>query len=131
MYPEFAIPTDLAWPTHPGTVTFIGPDGNERVESADRIPDWLKFAPGSNGTPVPVVRVVRLVSEQGSSLRSYGTDGRLLWVGLTVPAAPSTQPESPAEFPAPPRTARSTRSSLIVRPAVRRPSPVAEPTGWF
>src|SRR5262249_22292624 len=40
--------------SHPGTVTFVGIDGTERTESAAQLPDWLKFAPGADGSPVPV-----------------------------------------------------------------------------
>lgn len=81
MFPTFASP---ARPSHPGVVTFVGTDGVERPEPADRLPEWVAFAPDAAGGAVPVVRVVRLKTDRGTALRSYAADGRLLWVGLTV-----------------------------------------------
>jgi hypothetical protein len=95
MFPEFTARTEFPRNAHPGTVTFVGPDGLVREESAEQIPDWLKFAPGADGRPVPVVRVVRLSGPAGYSLRSYGADGRLLWVTLPVPPAPLSAPSAP------------------------------------
>jgi hypothetical protein len=122
MFPEFTARTEFPRSTHPGTVTFVGPDGEERVEKAEHLPDWLKFAPGTDGTPVPVVKVVRLAGDRAASLRSYGVDGQLLWVGLSVPPAQSVtrlDPPVPAHRP-------------TNRLAFRRPSkPVAQTTGWF
>ncbi len=110
MFPEFATP---ARPMHPGVVTFVGADGAERAEPADRLPEWLAYAPDADGRAVPVVRVVRLNTDRSTGFRSYGADGRLLWVGLTVTTAPT-------EFVTTPR------------PAARRPV-AAEPVavGWF
>jgi hypothetical protein len=121
MFPEFTAATEFPRTTHPGTVTFIGPDGSERVEKAEHLPDWLKFAPGADGAPVPVVKVVRLAGDRSASLRSYAADGSLVWVGLTVPPAPSV--------------ARVDRTPVAPRPTsragFRRAKPVAETTGWF
>ena len=124
MFPEFSARTEFPRTSHPGTVTFVGTDGTQRVEPADHIPDWLKFAPGPDGTPVPVVRVVRLQTDRGYSLRSYGADGHLLWVGLTVASTPPAQ------------TLQLDQSSAVTRaPQLRQPPaprPLAnEPSGWF
>src|SRR5207248_6520498 len=62
---------------HPGSITFIDADGTERTEPADRLPDWVKFAPGSDGRAWPVVRVARVPAAGGYSVRSFGADGRL------------------------------------------------------
>lgn len=106
MFPEFFARTEFPRIAHPGTVTFVGTDGAEHAEPADQIPDWLKFAPGSDGLPVPVVRVVRVSNGSGFGLRSYGPDGRLLWVTLPATAAP-------------------------VEVAPRRPARELATTGWF
>lgn len=77
--------TDLA--THPGTITFIAPDGSETVQQADTMPDWLKFVNGRDGRPVPVVLIARVRAGSAFTLRSYGADGRLLAI-TPVPAGP-------------------------------------------
>ncbi len=100
--------------THPGIVTFVGTDGVERTESADRLPGWVAFAPNDDGDAVPVVRVVRLKTDRGTALRSYGADGRLLWVGLTVTGTPTDGPVA-TQRPAPSLTVSTGRS----------------PVGWF
>jgi hypothetical protein len=87
MFPEFPPATRFPRSAHPGTVTFVGPDGTQRTENAANLPDWLKFVPDAGGSPVPVVRVVRVANNGSHSLRSYGPDGRLLWVGVMVPQA--------------------------------------------
>ncbi|MBX9579676.1 MAG: hypothetical protein K2X87_05145 [Gemmataceae bacterium] len=107
MLPEFAGRTDPTQTPHPGTVTFVGPDGRPQTEPADRLPDWVKFAPGPDGAAVPVVRVVRVDAAHGHSVRSYSADGRL--VGVMVPVT-----DTP-----PPRAVTLDRA------------PAAEPTGWF
>ena len=28
---------------HPGTITFVAPDGTETEQAVDTLPDWLKF----------------------------------------------------------------------------------------
>ena len=123
MFPEFTARTEFPRFAHPGTVTFVGTDGVERVELADHLPDWLKFAPGEDGDAVPVVRVVRVAGDRGYSIRSFGTDGRLLWVGLAVSAAAPMQPAQ-SEHPRPtPRLAHLRQT--------RTPALAAEPTGWF
>lgn len=123
MFPEFAARADYARPAHPGTVTFVGTDGQERVEAAESIPEWLKFAPGPDGSPLAVVRVVRLLSDRGYSLRSYGAAGQLLWVGLTVPSGP------PAAVAEPVTTPRATPTFPTPR-ATSSPYAAAS-TGWF
>ena len=127
MFPEFASFPQTTRTIHPGTITFVGTDGRQRVELAEHLPDWLKFAPGPDGALVPVVRVVRLQSEQGYSLRSYSAEGRLLWVGLMVPTAPPSDPISPfTGRPVPPR------QSTHDRPAAWDRAPFASgSTGWF
>lgn len=111
MFPDF---TNPARPTHPGVVTFVGTDGVERTEPADRLPEWVAYAPSADGSAVPVVRVARLKTDGGTTLRSYAADGRLLWVGLTV-AAPPADPFVTTPRPAP------------ARPAAADPAPA----GWF
>lgn len=108
MFPEHAARPSPPRPAHPGAVTFVAADGSERAEPADQLPDWLKFAPGADGTPVPVVRVVRTAA----GLRSYGPGGLLL--SVTLPAVAPAVPSVPAGL------------------AARRPArePVAA-TGWF
>lgn len=76
------------FPDHPGTVTFVGDDSVERIESAESLPVWLKFATAADGTIVPVVRIERVPGERGVGLRSYGPNGRLIAVTLPVPIAP-------------------------------------------
>ena len=122
MFPEFSAPTSAARPAHPGTVTFVDTDGTERTQPADEIPDWLKFAPGADGSPVPVVRIARVPGTRGSNLRSFGADGKLLWVTLMVPSNPPVVTEPTYATP-----------SAIHHPPRRRPAPTpaAEPTGWF
>lgn len=111
MFPEFSTP---ARPIHPGVVTFVGTDGVERPEPADRLPEWLAYAPDADGRAVPVVRVVRVKTDRSTGIRSYAADGRLLWVGVTVAAAPAD------EFVTTPRPA----------PA-RATSAECAPVGWF
>lgn len=110
MFPAFTHP---ARPAHPGVVTFVGTDGVERAEPADRLPEWLAYAPDAAGRAVPVVRVVHLKTDRGSGFRSYAADGRLLWVGLAVTAAP---PEGFVTIP---------------RPAPARAAAETAPVGWF
>lgn len=122
MFPELSAATFATRPSHPGTVTFVDADGTERRESADQIPDWLKFAPGSDGAAVPVVRIARVPGTRGFNLRSFGADGKLLWVTLMVPSNPPAVTEPSYTTPA------------ATRPAPRRArtaTPAAEATGWF
>ena len=79
---------------HPGRVTVVAPDGSESVEPADALPDWVKFAPGRDGRPVPVVTIARVRTGTGFTLRSYDADGRLVAVvtspdGVAVPPPPA------------------------------------------
>ena len=83
MFTEFA--------NHPGTVTFVGPDGSEKVERADQMPDWVKFVQDADGRAIPVVKIARVRADAGFNLRSYGPDGRLLSVTLTAVAAPTVE----------------------------------------
>jgi hypothetical protein len=110
MFAEFTHP---ARPIHPGMVSFVGPDGVERAERADHLPEWLAYAPDADGRAVPVVRVVRLNTDRGIAMRSYAADGRLLWVGMTVTAAPT-------DFATTPRPT-----------AVRATAADHAPVGWF
>jgi hypothetical protein len=116
MFPEFTPRTNFMRSAHPGTVTFVGTDGTQRTEPAEHLPDWLKFVPDASGEPVPVVRVVRLGNERNYTIRSYGADGRLLWVGVMV-----QQPVEPVRVD--PEVAR--------RAAARMTTTAQEPTGWF
>ncbi len=92
MFPELTSPTNQSsQAAHPGSVTFVNPDGSETVEPADALPDWVKFARGPLGRQTPVVLVARVRGGSGFLLRSYGTDGRLLAItaspaGTDVPA---------------------------------------------
>ncbi len=131
MFPEFAARSDVARTFHPGTVTFVGSDGLQRVEPAEHIPDWIKFAPGPNGVAIPVVRVVRLQTDRGFSLRSYCADGRLLWVGLMVPPTPPLEcgriEQPTVTTPAP----ESRPNPMDCRAPWDRAPFTSEPTGWF
>jgi hypothetical protein len=80
--------------THPGSVTVVGPDGSETVQPADAFPDWVKFARGSDGHPVPVVLIARVRTGFGFTLRSYGADGRLLTVATSPDGSPARPPEA-------------------------------------
>jgi FAD/FMN-containing dehydrogenase len=119
MFPEFTARTEFPRAAHPGTVTFVGTDGGERVERADSLPDWLKFAPTPDGRLTPVVRVVRVADAHGVCLRSYGADGRLVWVTRSVPPTPPVRLAQPAE------------PSSVLAAAWDRAPVTAEPTGWF
>ena len=130
MYPEFANRSTLSLIAHPGTVTFVGPDGTERVERADQLPDWLKFAPDTNGATVPVVRVVRVVEGKGYSLRSYAADGQLVWVGTSVPVASPAEVEKQSITNTTARNSGTSRQPAQ-RPEPRRPLARTAPTGWF
>jgi hypothetical protein len=79
--------------THPGRITVVAPDGTETVQTADTLPDWLKFARGSDGHLVPVVLITRARSRTGCIFRSYGPDGRL----VAITASPGTTPVAPPE----------------------------------
>jgi hypothetical protein len=105
--------------THPGTVTFVGFDGTEKIGTVDELPEWLRFGAGPDGRPVPVVRVARWPNEQGFTLRGYAASGRLLWVTLMVPPAPTFESEPVL---ATPRSQEPRRAACQAAP---------EPTGWF
>lgn len=77
---------------HPGRVTIVAPDGSETVEPADALPDWVKFAPGRDGRPVPVVMIARVRTGAGFTLRSYGPDGRLVAVATSPDGTPVPPP---------------------------------------
>ncbi|HVL12309.1 MAG TPA: hypothetical protein VM529_07075 [Gemmata sp.] len=78
---------------HPGQVTVVGPDGAETVESAAKLPDWVKFARGPHGEPVPVVLIARVRTGRGFTLRSYGSGGKLLAVAASPDGSPVRPPE--------------------------------------
>lgn len=76
---------------HPGRVTVIAPDGTETVQSAENLPDWMKFARGRDGEAVPVILIARFRSPSGYTFRSYAADGRLVAISAgkgELPAAP-------------------------------------------
>ena len=99
-------PTHVPRIHHPRPATFVGTDGLERSEPADRLPERLAYAPDADGRAVPVVRVVRVKTERSTGFRSYAADGRLLWVGVTVAAAPAeTFVTTPRPTPARPASA--------------------------
>ena len=131
MFPEMAFSTASSRIPHPGTVTFVGSDGMQRTELAEHIPDWIKFAPGPDGSLVPVVRVVRYASERGYTLRSYSEDGRLLWVGMMVPPVAPTQPPMSAEPKVSPRSAPTPMAVEDPQTAWDRAPFASQPTGWF
>ena len=79
---------------HPGQVTVVGPDGTETVESAAKLPDWVKFARGPHGQQVPVVLIARVRSGGGFTLRSYGPDGKLLAITASPDGSPVRPPEA-------------------------------------
>jgi hypothetical protein len=59
---------------HPGTVTFVDEAG-EKVESADNVPQSIRFVANASGILVPVVRVVAKTDGNQRIIRSYGADG--------------------------------------------------------
>ena len=79
--------------THPGRVTVVAPDGTETVQPAETLPDWMKFARGQDGQPVPIVLIARIRSRAGYIFRSYGPDGRL----VAITASPGDSPVAPPE----------------------------------
>jgi hypothetical protein len=79
---------------HPGRVTVVAPDGTETVQPADALPDWMKFARGHDGHPVPVVLIARIRSRAGYIFRSYGADGRLVAITASPGDAPAAPPEA-------------------------------------
>lgn len=79
---------------HPGRVTVVAPDGSETVQPAETFPDWLKFARGSDGQPVPVVLITRSRHRSGFIFRSYGADGRLVAITASPAGVPLAPPET-------------------------------------
>jgi hypothetical protein len=57
---------------------------------------------------------------RGYNLRSFGADGKLLWVTLMVPTSPPVVTDPSYATPA-----------SIRHPARRARATAAEPTGWF
>ena len=88
----FSQPTNFA--THPGRITVVAPDGSETTQSADSLPDWMKFVRTSNGQQIPVVLIARVRTGYGFTLRSYGPDGRLLAVTTSPDGSPVRPPEA-------------------------------------
>jgi hypothetical protein len=88
MFPEL---TNSA--AHPGQITLVAPDGSETTQSADSLPDWMKFVRNASGQSVPVVLIARVRTGYGFTLRSYGPDGRLLAVTTSPDGSPVRPPE--------------------------------------
>lgn len=67
-------------PKHPGTITYV--DGNTdqvlSVAKIDTVPEAMRFAPGPNGKPVPVVKVVATVAGNQRFIRELGPGDVLL-----------------------------------------------------
>ncbi|MEL6349927.1 MAG: hypothetical protein AAFV53_42890 [Myxococcota bacterium] len=63
---------------HPGTIVFVDEtNGTERARPAAEVPDTVAWAT-VDGEKRAVVRVIAVTAGQQRTLRSYGTDGRLL-----------------------------------------------------
>ncbi len=79
---------------HPGRVTMLAADGTETVHPADSLPEWMTFIRTRDGQNVPVVMIARVRNGIGFTLRSYGTDGRLLAVSISPDGSPVPPPLS-------------------------------------
>lgn len=76
--------------THPGSVLMVKPDGTERVEPADRLPESIAWYTDARGQRVAVTRVV-MTDGPLREVKRYGADGRLLDV-TTAPPPPPPRP---------------------------------------
>ncbi len=63
---------------HPGTITFVDPDGGSRERSVSDVPETIAWSTGPDGTATPVTRVVASMRGEQRLIRSYGADGALL-----------------------------------------------------
>jgi hypothetical protein len=79
--------------SHPGQVTVIAPDGTETVQSAEKLPNWIKFARTRDGRTVPVILIARFRSPNGYTFRSYAEDGRLVAISSGRGELPTAPPE--------------------------------------
>jgi hypothetical protein len=65
---------------HPGTVEYVdGATGTTmHVAQAGDVDDAISFAPGADGTPQPVTRIVITTVGDRREVRQIGADGALL-----------------------------------------------------
>jgi hypothetical protein len=72
--------TNLRFPTHPGTITFYDANTDTVLKTAKAadVPESLRFAPGPDGTKIPVVKVVYTTTGERRFVREYGTEGQML-----------------------------------------------------
>lgn len=74
-------------PSHPGSITFVDERG-ERIESAVKVPESIRFAQNRDGKLEPVVRVVATTMGDQRTIREYGVDGGLLRSTVQIRHAP-------------------------------------------
>ena len=72
--------TNLRIPSHPGTVTFYDANTEKvlKTAQASELPESVRFAPGPNGTKIPVVKIVYTTTGNHRFVREYGTEGQVL-----------------------------------------------------
>jgi hypothetical protein len=65
---------------HPGEITWVDGTTGEvtRVDSADNLPDTIRFATDENGTLVPVVRIEVTGTDNHREIAQIAEDGRVL-----------------------------------------------------
>jgi hypothetical protein len=65
---------------HPGSIVYV--DGNTSqviaTKKPSEVPEDLRFAPGPDGTKIPIVRVVATVAGDQRTIREYGPEGQVL-----------------------------------------------------
>ncbi|MES2642656.1 MAG: hypothetical protein V4850_24445 [Myxococcota bacterium] len=71
--------------THPGTVTFLDPDGSTREQNAADLPPTIAWYTAADGTRTPCVRVE--ASRRGTALeiKRFAADGALLDTTISSP----------------------------------------------
>lgn len=67
-------------PEHPGTVEYVDGATGEvtRRLPAEDVPESIRYAPGPDGRPRPVVRITVLTVGPRREIRQFGADGELL-----------------------------------------------------
>jgi hypothetical protein len=67
-------------PEHPGTIEYVDGATGEvtRTEAAADVPEAIRYAPGADGKPRPVVRITILTVGPRREIRQFGADGELL-----------------------------------------------------
>ena len=70
----------MTLPEHPGTVEYVDGASGEvtrRVPAGD-VPEAIRYAPGPDGQPQPVARIVVLTVGERREIRQFAPDGTLL-----------------------------------------------------